>query len=166
MTTFLKQLNLKVMNSTLAAKRGIWMDDIRAIDFSMIKRKLQDTEEGQGWTSDQCEAAEREYKQFLALKRSYPEIDIVPHKAVDQFWHGHILDTEKYARDCEIIFGHYLHHYPYFGMNGEQDAQNLSDAFEETKELYRLHFNEDYVGMKRRCMAPKCRTQCKPMKCK
>jgi hypothetical protein len=150
----------------LTAKTGFFMEDINQLDFTMIRRKLQDKEEGQGWTKSQCNEAENEYKRFLALKRTYPEKEIVPHKTVDQFWHQHILDTERYAQDCELIFGNFLHHYPYFGMNGEQDAQNLTDAFEETKNLYKYHFNEDYVGMARRCKAPKCRTQCKPMKCK
>jgi len=51
-------------------------------------------------------------------------------------------------------------------MNGEQDAQNLADAFEETKHLYKLHFGIEYTGFAKRCKAPKCRTQCKPVKCK
>ncbi|MCW3074608.1 MAG: hypothetical protein JWP69_1677 [Flaviaesturariibacter sp.] len=144
----------------------IFMQDIQAIDFSMIRLKLEDKEEGPGWTQKQSAEAEVEYKRFLALKRTYPGKDIVPHKILDHFWHQHILDTEKYAQDCDLIFGSFLHHYPYFGMNGEQDAQNLTDAFEETKELYRFHFKEEYVGMAKRCKAPKCRTQCKPMKCK
>jgi hypothetical protein len=147
-------------------KTEIFMADILDMDFTMIKLKLQDKEEGQGWSPAQCEDAEREYKRFLALKRTYPEKDIVPHRILDHFWHQHILDTEKYATDCQVIFGRFLHHYPYFGMNGEQDAQNLTDAFEETKALYKLHFSEAYVGKAKRCKAPKCRTQCKPMKCK
>ena len=144
----------------------LFMDDINVIDFTMIKLKLQDVEEGQGWTTEKCEDAEKEYKRFLALKRTYPEKEIVPHHAVDIFWHQHILDTAKYAEDCELLFGYFLHHYPYFGMNGKQDAQNLCDAFEETKQVYKKHFNIDYLGMATRCKAPKCRTQCKPMKCK
>jgi hypothetical protein len=150
----------------LSGQKELYMADINALDFSMIKRKLQDKEEGQGWSGIKCNEAEKEYKRFLALKRTYPEKEIVPHKTVDLFWHQHILDTEKYAHDCDLIFGRFIHHYPYFGMNGRQDAQNLSDAFEETKKLYKLHFQGDYIGMKRRCTAPKCRTQCKPMKCK
>jgi hypothetical protein len=144
----------------------IFMEDINALDFTMIKRKLRDKEEGQSWTKPQCDAAEAEYKRFLALKRAYPDKEIVPHKAIDIFWHQHILDTEKYASDCRLLFGRFLHHYPYFGMNGQKDARNLTDAFEETKALYSFHFEEDYIGMKRRCTAPKCRTQCKPMKCR
>lgn len=145
---------------------ALFMNDIEATDFTMVKLKLQDNEEGQGWSTAQCDEAEIEYKRFMALKRSYPDKEIVPHHNVDIFWHQHILDTAKYAEDCDALFGYFLHHYPYFGMNGEQDAQNLSDAFEETKRLYKKHFHVDYVGMAKRCKAPKCRTQCKPVKCK
>jgi hypothetical protein len=148
------------------SKQKIFMDDIDEIDFTMIKLKLQDSEEGRGWTKEKSNEAEIEYKRFLALKRAYPEKDIVPHRDIDVFWHQHILDTAKYAEGCEELFGYFLHHYPYFGMNGKQDAQNLTDAFEETKQLYKRHFNVEYVGMAKRCKAPKCRTQCKPMKCR
>jgi len=144
----------------------IFMEDINNIDFSMIKLKLQDKEEGQGWSKNQSDETEIEYKKFLALKRTYPEKEIVPNRAVDLFWHQHILDTAKYAEDCENLFGYFIHHFPYFGMNGKRDAQNLVDAFEETKQLYNMHFNQDYTGKATRCKAPKCRTQCKPMKCK
>ncbi|MFT3701212.1 MAG: glycine-rich domain-containing protein-like [Agriterribacter sp.] len=144
-----------------------FMDDIEAIDFSMVKLKLQEPPyEGYGWSPLQANEAEIEYKRFLALKRTYPEKDIVPNRDVDIFWHQHILDTEKYAIDCEEIFGYFLHHYPYFGMNGKDDEQNLMDAFNETKYLYKEHFDLDYAGKPKRCVAPKCRTQCKPMKCK
>jgi hypothetical protein len=145
----------------------MFMEDIDNVDFAMIKRKLQDKEEGQGWTKTQCNQTEKEYKKFLALKRAYPEKDIVPNHATDIFWHQHILDTEKYAQDCETIFGYFLHHYPYFGMRGKQDEQNLQNAFEETRELYARHFGGDYLGQSSKCKStPRCRTQCKPMKCR
>ncbi len=154
------------MQISQSSTSDLFMTDIENVDFVMIKRKLQDTEEGQGWTPEQCDATEAEYKKYLALKRSYPEKEIVPNRFVDLFWHQHILDTAKYAEDCENIFGYFLHHFPYFGMNGDEDAKNLNDAFEETKQLYKKHFKEDYLGAATRCKAPKCRTQCKPMKCK
>lgn len=139
---------------------------IQDLDFTMVKLKLQDKEEGQGWSADLCNEAEAEYKKFLALKRTYPDKEIVPNKIIDMFWHQHILDTQKYSSDCELVFGYFVHHFPYFGMNGEQDAINLANAFDETKELYELHFGEEFDGEAVRCQAPKCRTQCKPMKCK
>jgi hypothetical protein len=165
-TIFLNNKKLKMGSTIASANPEIYIADINSLDFTMIKRKLQEKEEGQGWTKPQCDEAETEYRRFLALKRNYPDKEIVPHKAVDIFWHQHILDTERYSLDCNFLFGQFLHHYPYFGMNGKKDAKNLTEAFNETKMLYKYHFGEDYVGLKRRCMAPKCRTQCKPMKCK
>lgn len=147
-------------------KNRLFMEDIEKLDLTMIKLKLQDSEEGQGWNGEQCDETEKEYKKYLALKRHYPEKEIVPNRFVDLFWHQHILDTAKYADDCNDLFGYFLHHYPYFGMNGKQDAENLNTAFEETKALYRHHFKSDYLGAATRCKAPKCRTQCKPMKCR
>ncbi len=146
--------------------KNFLVEDIRRTDFSMIKLKLQDEEEGQGWSCEKCDETEIEYKKFLALKRAYPEKEIVPNRAVELFWHQHLLDTAKYAEDCENLFGYFIHHFPYFGMNGKEDAQNLVDAFDETKQLYSLHFNINYTGKSTRCKTHKCRTQCKPMKCK
>jgi hypothetical protein len=145
---------------------SIFMVDIENVDFTMVKLKIQDKEEGLGWTANQCDDAEFEYKRFLALKRTYPHKDIVPNKVVDLFWHQHILDTKKYAEDCEIVFGYFMHHFPYFGMKDEQDMQNLVNAFEETKGLYNLHFGQQYVGEAPKCTSPKCRTACKPQKCR
>ncbi|MCW3104460.1 MAG: hypothetical protein JWO09_2900 [Bacteroidetes bacterium] len=147
-------------------EKAIFIEDIEKIDFTMIKLKLQDEEEGQGWNIEQANEAEKEYKKFLALKRVYHTKEIVPNKTIDIFWHQHILDTEAYAKDCDTIFGFFIHHYPYFGMNGDQDAQNLVDAFEETKILYKYHFDKNYLGEAPKCKTPKCRTACKPMKCK
>lgn len=144
----------------------LFYEDIKLLDLGMIKLKLQDKEEGEGWSQAKCNEAEIEYKRFLALKRAYPMKEIVPHGLIDKFWHQHILDTVTYAEDCSELLGYFLHHYPYFGMNGEQDAQNLTDAFEETKVLYKKHFGVNYIGAAKRCKAPKCRTQCKPVKCK
>lgn len=156
------------MNNTLSTHEisPLFMEDINAIDFTMVKLKIQDQEEGLGWTASQCDEAEKDYKKFLALKRTYPGKEIVPNKQVDLFWHQHILDTVKYADDCQEIFGYFMHHFPYFGMKDEQDMQNLVNAFEETKDLYLLHFAESFTGEAPKCKAPKCRTACKPMKCK
>lgn len=135
--------------------------DIEALDLSMIKRKLQDPEEGLGWSAEECEEVEVEYKRYLTLKRAYPEQEIVPNQQVDKFWHYHILDTQKYAEDCQVLFGYFLHHYPYFGMNGPEDEQALANAFAETAALYEAHFGAGYAAS-----AARCRTQCKPVRCK
>lgn len=136
-----------------------------SLDFSMLKMKLQDTEEGLGWSAEQCDFVEMDYKRFLALKFAYPDEEIVPNQEIDKFWHYHILDTMAYADDCERVFGHFVHHFPYFGMRGEKDLQNLHLAFTDTNGLYMEHFGQQIDGAKSGGKG-KCRTACKPMKCK
>ena len=61
------------------------------------------------------------------------------------FWHCHILDTKKYADDCQHALGFFLHHFPYFGMRGEEDSQNLRRAFEETLTLIEREYGESLL---------------------
>src|SRR5882672_11748132 len=101
---------------------------IDRLDLDCIRLKLMDHEEGHGWSREYADAMEIAYRRFLALMTKFPEETIAPTKDIDKFWHGHILDTIKYAEDCEQVFGYFLHHFPYFGMRGEQDAKNLQAA--------------------------------------
>jgi len=119
--------------------------DIATIDLEMVKMKLSEPKEGIGWTKDQVEDAEIEYKRYLHLTRHFPfpTHSVVPNKIMDTMWHYHILDTKAYHRDCERVFGHYLHHFPYFGLRGEQDEKDLRNSFEKTKEYYLQSFGED-----------------------
>jgi len=115
---------------------------IQALDLEPIKFKLMDHEEGQGWSREYVDQMEIAYRRFLTLSVKYPEETIAPSKDVDKFWHGHILDTMKYAEDCQNMFGYFLHHFPYFGMRGKQDAANLAEAGRTTKRLYEQEFGE------------------------
>lgn len=133
------------------------MDGIDELDFEMVKLKLQDTDEGEGWSREYADAVCVEYKKFLSLTRKYPDRAIVPSSPVDKFWHQHILDTQKYGPDCEAVFGFFLHHFPYFGMRGEEDAANLSVSWDTTIDVYREHFGEPPVGFWESGMrCPKC----------
>src|SRR6266704_2438429 len=115
---------------------------IQALDLDPIKFKLMDPEEGQGWSREYVNQMAIEYKRFLTLSVKYSEETIAPSKDVDKFWHGHILDTMKYAEDCQNVFGYFLHHFPYFGMRGEEDAANLAEAGRTTQRLYEKEFGE------------------------
>jgi hypothetical protein len=118
---------------------------VAAIDLSMVKMKLQEADEGKGWTPAECEVAELEYKRYLTLNIRYEDTAIVPTKQIDTMWHYHILDTRAYVNDCDEVFGEYFHHFPYFGMRGEEDAENLKTSFFETVELYEEEFGESML---------------------
>jgi len=118
------------------------LEAIFALDLDPIKFKLMDKKEGQGWSREQADRNEREYKRFLALMAKFPDEPIVPNTDVDKFWHAHILDTMKYAEDCDRIFGYFVHHFPYFGMRDAEDAANLASAASATQRLYAQEFGE------------------------
>lgn len=128
---------------------------IDALDLDCIKLKLMDAEEGQGWSREYADRMELAYRRFLALMVRFPNETIAPGKDVDKFWHGHILDTIKYAEDCGRTFGYFLHHFPYFGMRGEQDAKNLAAAGDRMNELYEREFGEKSPSAAAWCGAAK-----------
>src|SRR3990167_1455828 len=113
---------------------------IDAIDFSMIINKIVKTKH---WREKDTVAICAYYKNFLYLNKKYETLgQLPPSEEIDEFWHNHILDTEKYIKDCDAIFGKYLHHYPYFGMDGKSNEQDLSNAFEHMQQLYKKEFGD------------------------
>jgi hypothetical protein len=113
---------------------------VASIDFTMLKTKLV---RENVMTNEQCDEAEVLYRRFLALVIRYRDRIISPTGPIDVFWHAHILDTHAYERDCALLFGHILHHFPYFGMRSADDRQDLEHAFEDTVDLFIRHFGID-----------------------
>ncbi|WP_104750008.1 glycine-rich domain-containing protein [Helicobacter cynogastricus] len=113
---------------------------VNKLDLEPIIVKIMDKEEGLGWELEYAQVIAEEYKRFLTLCLENRDQAIVPPKDVDDFWHYHILDTQKYAQDCQEIFGYFLHHFHYFGMRGDQDAQNLQDSWNDTCQKYLARF--------------------------
>lgn len=97
---------------------------IDALDFSRMKAKLLH-QKHTSWTPESLEQAQSGYREFLKLAAKYPGTPAVPSEQVDAFWHAHILDTRRYASDCETIFGYVLHHDPYVGIDGPEDEARL-----------------------------------------
>jgi len=120
---------------------------VRTLDLGCIRFKILQPESRVRWTASQAKLVESEYRKFLALRLLHPGKAIVPAAMLDVFWHQHILDTEKYAHDCNKLFGEFMHHFPYFGLRSAKDAKNLADAFIETCDLYRAAFGPPPRGM-------------------
>lgn len=118
---------------------------IAALDLDPIKVKLMHEESGEGWTRAYADAVEFEYRRFLYLVKKFPHEQTAPLFDVDIFWHYHILDTIKYAADCEAVFGYFLHHFPYVGLRGEDDLEAHHRVGERMRELYEQTFDEDYI---------------------
>jgi hypothetical protein len=120
-------------------------DSIAELDLDPIKVKLMHKESGEGWSLEKANAVEFEYRRFLQLMKMYPAEQTAPLFDVDTFWHYHILDTMKYAADCENVFGYFLHHFPYIGLRGEDDEAAHQHAGSRMQELYEATFGEAYI---------------------
>jgi hypothetical protein len=121
------------------------MNAINALDLEPIKVKLMHQESGEGWSLEYANAMEFEYRRFLFIMKTFPHEQAAPLMDVDIFWHYHILDTMKYAVDCDAVFGHFLHHFPYIGLRGEDDEAAHVRIGNRMKELYEETFGEDYI---------------------
>jgi hypothetical protein len=113
------------------------------LDLDPVKFKLMH-ESGEGWSAERTATVETEYRRFLYLIKAFPQEHTAPSVDVDTFWHNHILDTVKYAADCEQLFGYFLHHFPYVGMRGDKDLAALERMGERMGELYQETFGIAY----------------------
>ena len=135
---------------------------LNEMDLEPIMVKIMDDEEGMGWSLEFTKRVAVEYRRYLVLCKEHPDTAVVPSSFVDEFWHFHILDTQKYQEDCEQYFGYFLHHFPYFGMRGTKDADNLKTAYAESCSLYKDRFGAlptDLWLASKRC--PNCGRRCK-----
>ena len=121
------------------------MNAIAALDLEPVKTKLMHVASGEGWSRSKANALDVEYRRFLYLMVAFPEEQTAPTVDVDTFWHYHILDTIKYAADCEKTFGFFLHHYPHLGMEGEHDVGAQLRGGERMRELYEQTFGQAYI---------------------
>eukprot|EP01116_Phalansterium_solitarium_P017493 TRINITY_DN431_c0_g1_i1.p1 TRINITY_DN431_c0_g1~~TRINITY_DN431_c0_g1_i1.p1 ORF type:complete len:232 (+),score=15.46 TRINITY_DN431_c0_g1_i1:172-867(+) len=76
------------------------------------------------------------YRMFLTVKaidRTLPPPDV----EVDKIWHKHILQTRKYAEDCQLVFGEFLHHDAWsFNPNSRTRVRKqMSEAFPDDCEF-------------------------------
>lgn len=118
------------------------LEYIEKIDMRLLKERLV---KASGWTAAESDAAERRYKNWLALVRKHRGENLPPPPDVDAIWHGHILETPAYHRDTQALFGGYLHHSPYFGERGPEDEAALAQAMQQTGLRWREQYGESLV---------------------
>ena len=142
------------LKQPLLAANGLEMQ-VSLLDFQRLKHKYTASSEAE-MSAEQWDAAELEYRRFLTLKCLYPAVSLVPSKQIDAIWHAHILDTRAYREDCHQVFGRFIDHYPYFGIYGQDDYQELKHAFAHTVALYEKHFGA-YPGGGSEAQAMRCK---------
>ncbi len=115
------------------------------IDLTSVRNAMV---EKHGWSLDRAWEAQAEYVRFLTLLQKKPNFMLVPwldpqgRDDLDQFWHQHILDTAKYAADCQALFGKMIHHNPHLARGSAEE----SEAVTKTQRLYARTFQSGPYG--------------------
>jgi Glycine-rich domain-containing protein-like len=117
-----------------------FLQKARQLDLSPIAYQLMRSDVGCHWTKAKTVQVIARYLSFLYLANRYSHLQLAPSSEIDQVWHHHILDTSKYAADCQMLFGCVVHHFPYLGLRGEQDRQDQSKAYALMQALLKQHF--------------------------
>jgi len=115
---------------------------IQALDVESVKTRLMDPVRGEGWAREHADAIEISYKNFLTMLVKHPEDaeEIALSEDTDEFWHTHILQTIKYADDCQEIFGNFLHHSPHLEEITSEYLEKKLASVEKTRRLYEREF--------------------------
>ncbi|MCA9195527.1 MAG: hypothetical protein KDB03_27335 [Planctomycetales bacterium] len=103
--------------------------DICNLDLECIAFKVVWEEK---WSLEKIDRIELDYRWFLQAIRLSDQDSLAPERDVDVFWHHHILDTRKYINDCNLLFGRYVHHFPYSGVLGDRDAGEQRKRYERS----------------------------------
>jgi hypothetical protein len=122
-----------------------FLQKVRLLDLSPIAYQLMQSRSGLQWTREQTTTAIAHYLAFLYLIHRYPHLQLSPSWEIDQVWHYHILDTVKYAEDCQTLFGYFIHHFPYLGTRDDADQRDLYKAFALTQVLFHKHFGIELI---------------------
>ncbi|MBI2509778.1 MAG: hypothetical protein HYV99_07405 [Betaproteobacteria bacterium] len=117
---------------------------IQALNLESVKVRAMDPELGEGWTREYADSIEVAYKHYLTMLVKYQDHaeDILLAEDVDEFWHTHILQTMKYAEDCQNVFGNFLHHEPHVGERTAADLEKRAAMAERTRGLYAREFGD------------------------
>lgn len=142
---------------------------IQKLDLELVKDRCRISAHGYGWSKEKCEQIELLYKRFLYMSHTSKE-STVPSFEVDCIWHMHILDTMKYHKDCNELFGEYFHHYDilpnnatsYPSSSSKLGAKKLKNMFDQSQVLETKAFGETSFECDKTpgpCLDPKQLTQ-------
>ena len=116
------------------AKDAIYSADLQPVIDRLIKIEH--------WSRADAEEATQQYRNYLFLRKKYPDHTLPPSKDIDEVWHAHILHTKEYRNFCMQVFSDrdngYLDHFPQ--QINPESLRRVASSFEQTQGLYYREF--------------------------
>lgn len=113
---------------------------IMNLDLEPVRYFLSEYNSGPLWNIITANQVELLYRQFLYIQVQYTDFRAVPTDYIDEFWHTHILMTERYHSDCNYLCNEYIHHDPLFGTRSDYERNYYTLCKKKTL----LCFQEDF----------------------
>ena len=133
--------------------------------IDLIRWKMNNASDS-GLNKEEVEMSIEEYRRFLILKMENPRVPLAPTDIMDRAWHMHILDTRRYAEDCEVMFGRFLHHHPsYNGPESKAREATLIRASGRMSSLYSERFGHDPLDESAGCNTDDDGSACTGVSC-
>ncbi len=151
-------MKMKCSEPKIDEKLKEFLHKVNSLDFGPLAYKLMNPEDRPGLSFEQAIDAIKKYKGFLVLYYANQGKAVSPSRYIDYVWHTHILDTELYLVQTAILFGHYLHHFPFFGKRDDADERDLLAAADFTKGQALSYFDwddDDWCGTGRKPKWPR-----------
>ena len=97
------------------------------------------------WSEEKVTRGVDAYEQFLKLKaalKDYRATKLSPTTLIEEVWHLHVLDTQRYANDCFEFCGEVIHH----DIDGDIDTRKLEIRRNATKVAYEMQNGKEPEG--------------------
>lgn len=112
---------------------------IDEFDYSVVTDKVN--KDMGGLTPAYLSQGVENLKRYYAIALLDPRNRHAVSKALDPFWHTHILFTSQYRDFCRGVFGHFIHHAPLDDSDKKMVA-HVEGLYVHTQEVYDEVFHE------------------------
>lgn len=126
----------------------LW-DAVHSVDLATARGLVM---RDYGWSEQRTDVVEAEYRRWLYAAGMMAGESVVPTSTdMDLLWHAHVLCTRAYARDCQTMFGGFLHHEPNIGSGDGEVTEGQLQVMENTLIAHFLLFDEPCDDMTADC---------------
>ena len=118
------------------------MLSLNAETKNLLKSRLKRLK---NWSEEKVTRGVDAYEQFLKLKaalKDYKATKLSPTTLIEEVWHLHVMDTQRYANDCFQFCGEVIHH----DIDGDIDTRKLEIQRNATKVAYEMQHGKEPEG--------------------
>ncbi len=131
---------------------GAFQEKLERLNTSVCLDKIEDRlKRIHFWDEEEAAAIREDFVRFAALTYVRPQLEIVPTKRIDEFWHAFIIYTQMYKEWCDINFGPdvFFHHVP--GHKGDGSWEMTREL---ARQIYGVEWHESAQALSCGCNIP------------